>query len=298
MNEKDSLKAFQAKYLPQLEEQMLNKLKTYDEQKVLKDAMQYSIEAGGKRIRPLLVLLVCQAGGQVIDQNVLQVAGSLEFMHTYSLIHDDLPEMDNDDLRRGKPTNHKVFGQDLAVLAGDALLTESFGWLTETTLSATTKVCLLNALAKAAGANGMVAGQAGDILGETKELTLEQLIKVHQNKTGRLLEYACFAGGVLAERTPQVCQTLSDFGLKFGLAFQVYDDILDMTATTAELGKAVHKDQAHNKNTYPLILGLDKANETLDTLVSELLLKLEELTLEGFETSLLRQLLDYFKIRK
>lgn len=298
MNEKNSLQAFQAKYLPQLEEQMLNKLETYASHKVLKEAMQYSVEAGGKRIRPLLVLLVCQAGGRPIEQNALQVAGSLEFMHTYSLIHDDLPEMDNDDLRRGKPTNHKVFGQDIAVLAGDALLTESLGWLTETTLLPETKVTLINALAKAAGANGMVAGQAGDILGEKQKLTLEQLIKVHQNKTGRLLEYACFAGGILANGTSRACAILADFGAEFGLAFQIYDDILDVTATTAELGKAVHKDQDHNKNTYPLILGLDKAKIALITLVSELESKLEELASEGFETSLLRQLLDYFKIRK
>ncbi len=237
--------------IPLLEQHMRHYLAQFTENKTLQVAMQYSLEAGGKRIRPLLIMLICQSLEKKIDTDVLSVAGSLEFLHTYSLIHDDLPEMDNDDLRRGKPTNHKVFGQDIAVLAGDALLTEAFGWLAKTKLTPKKRITLVAALAKAAGANGMVAGQTGDILGEKTTLTLSELMQVHKNKTGQLLEYACFAGAILGEATPKQEQALVTFGQKFGLAFQIYDDILDVTSTTAELGKTANKDVAENKNTYP-----------------------------------------------
>ena len=224
------------------------------------------------------------------------MAGSLEFLHTYSLIHDDLPEMDNDDLRRGKPTNHKVFGQDMAVLAGDALLTEAFGWVAKTNLSPKKRVTLVAELAKAAGANGMVAGQTGDILGEKTTLTLAELMQVHKNKTGQLLEYACFAGAILGEATPKQEQALVTFGQKFGLAFQIYDDILDVTATTAELGKTANKDVAENKNTYPRLLGLEGAKQALADTLEQAKDQLEFLAESGFETSLLRQVLEYFKL--
>lgn len=216
--------------IPLLEQHMRHYLAQFTENKTLQAAMQYSLEAGGKRIRPLLIMLICQSLEKKIDTDVLSVAGSLEFLHTYSLIHDDLPEMDNDDLRRGKPTNHKVFGQDIAVLAGDALLTEAFGWLAKTKLTPQKRITLVAALAKAAGANGMVAGQTGDILGEKTTLTLSELMQVHKNKTGQLLEYACFAGAILGEATPKQEQALVTFGQKFGLAFQIYDDILDVTS--------------------------------------------------------------------
>lgn len=290
------LATFQDKMIPLLEQHMRHYLAQFTENKTLQAAMQYSLEAGGKRIRPLLIMLICQSLEKKIDTDVLSVAGSLEFLHTYSLIHDDLPEMDNDDLRRGKPTNHKVFGQDIAVLAGDALLTEAFGWLAKTNLTPKKRITLVAALAKAAGANGMVAGQTGDILGEKTTLTLSELMQVHKNKTGQLLEYACFAGAILGEATPKQEQALVTFGQKFGLAFQIYDDILDVTATTAELGKTANKDVAENKNTYPLLLGLKGAKQALVDTLKQAKDQLEFLDKSGLETSLLRQVLEYFKL--
>lgn len=290
------LATFQNKMIPLLEQHMRHYLAQFTENKTLQAAMQYSLEAGGKRIRPLLIMLICQSLGKKIDTDVLSVAGSLEFLHTYSLIHDDLPEMDNDDLRRGKPTNHKVFGQDIAVLAGDALLTEAFGWLAKTKLPPKKRVTLVAELAKAAGANGMVAGQTGDILGEKTTLTISELMQVHKNKTGQLLEYACFAGAILGEATPKQEQALVIFGQKFGLAFQIYDDILDVTATTAELGKTANKDVAENKNTYPRLLGLEGAKQALADTLGQAKDQLELLAESGLETSLLRQVLEYFKL--
>lgn len=290
------LATFQNKMIPLLEQHMRHYLAQFTENKTLQAAMQYSLEAGGKRIRPLLIMLICQSLEKKIDTDVLSVAGSLEFLHTYSLIHDDLPEMDNDDLRRGKPTNHKVFGQDIAVLAGDALLTEAFGWLAKTKLTPQKRITLVAALAKAAGANGMVAGQTGDILGEKTTLTLSELMQVHKNKTGQLLEYACFAGAILGEATPKQEQALVTFGQKFGLAFQIYDDILDVTSTTAELGKTANKDVAENKNTYPLLLGLKGAKQALVDTLKQAKDQLEFLDKSGLETSLLRQVLEYFKL--
>ena len=290
------LATFQNKMIPLLEQHMRHYLAQFTENKTLQAAMQYWLEAGGKRIRPLLIMLICQSLGKKIDPDVLSVAGSLEFLHTYSLIHDDLPEMDNDDLRRGKPTNHKVFGQDIAVLAGDALLTEAFGWIAKTKLSPKKRVTLVAELAKAAGANGMVAGQTSDILGEKTTLTLAELMQVHKNKTGQLLEYACFAGAILGGATPKQEQALVTFGQKFGLAFQIYDDILDVTATTAELGKTANKDVAENKNTYPRLLGLEGAKQALADTLEQAKDQLEFLAGSGFETSLLRQVLEYFKL--
>ena len=290
------LATFQNKMIPLLEQHMRHYLAQFTENKTLQAAMQYSLEAGGKRIRPLLIMLICQSLEKKIDTDVLSVAGSLEFLHTYSLIHDDLSEIDNDDLRRGKPTNHKVFGQDIAVLAGDALLTEAFGWLAKTKLTPKKRITLVAALAKAAGANGMVAGQTGDILGEKTTLTLSELMQVHKNKTGQLLEYACFAGAILGEATPKQEQALVTFGQKFGLAFQIYDDILDVTSTTAELGKTANKDVAENKNTYPLLLGLKGAKQALVDTLKQAKDQLEFLDKSGLETSLLRQVLEYFKL--
>ena len=274
--------------IPLLEQHMRHYLAQFTENKTLQVAMQYSLEAGGKRIRPLLIMLICQSLEKKIDTDVLSVAGSLEFLHTYSLIHDDL--------RRGKPTNHKVFGQDIAVLAGDALLTEAFGWLAKTKLTPKKRITLVAALAKAAGANGMVAGQTGDILGEKTTLTLSELMHVHKNKTGQLLEYACFAGAILGEATPKQEQALVTFGQKFGLAFQIYDDILDVTSTTAELGKTANKDVAENKNTYPRLLGLKGAKQALVDTLKQAKDQLEFLDKSGLETSLLRQVLEYFKL--
>ncbi|MCR1900628.1 polyprenyl synthetase family protein [Ligilactobacillus apodemi] len=297
MEDKTQLADFQAEVLPQLETHMGKHLATLNSAPKLKKAMSYSIEAGGKRIRPLMILLICQARGRVLDDDVLSVAGSLEFMHTYSLIHDDLPEMDNDDLRRGKPTNHKVFGQDIAVLAGDALLTEAIGWLAETNLAPELQVKLIKNLSQASGANGMVAGQTGDILGEQKTLTLTELMDVHRKKTGMLLEYACVAGGLLVNADEQQSENLRSFGQNFGLAFQIYDDILDVVSTTEKMGKKVHKDLAENKNTFPRLLGLDQAYEALNETLEQARKNLAQLAKTGFDVTLLAQLLGYFEAK-
>lgn len=264
---------------------------------ILKDAMCYSVDAGGKRLRSFLILAICQTFKGKYSDLDLQVASSLELIHTYSLIHDDLPEMDNDDLRRGKPTNHKVYGQAMAVLAGDGLLTTAFEWLSRLELDPVIQVKLIHALSKAAGPEGMVNGQVGDIQGEQHQLTLAQLQRVHRGKTGALIQYACYAGGLLSNVSAEHQDALKQFGTQFGLAFQIYDDILDVVGTEAELGKKVHKDQAENKNTYPGLLGLEGAQKELCHSVQLMRESLAVLHQDGIDTSLLTDFLNYFKIK-
>lgn len=184
-------------------------------------------------------------------------------IHTYSLIHDDLPAMDDDDLRRGKPTNHKVFGEALAILAGDGLLTGAFQLVSETTLSPTENVLLIQLLAKAAGIGGMVAGQAGDMAAEKHHVALNELKAIHRGKTGALLTYAFVAGGILANQTEYVIELLEQLGGHIGLAFQIRDDLLDVVSTTEELGKQVGQDEKSEKSTYPALLGLEGAQKAL-----------------------------------
>lgn len=230
----------------------------------LAEAMAYSVLAGGKRLRPLLTVATLQAVGQTFDDaRHWRPVMALELLHTYSLIHDDLPAMDNDDLRRGEPTNHVKFGAGMATLAGDGLLTLAFQWLTATDLPATTQAQLVQALAVAAGPGGMVAGQAKDIQSEHVDLPLDRLRVLHREKTGALLHYAVQAGLILGgvpqdQRAPYLA-----FADAFGLAFQIYDDILDVVGTAAKLGKATQKDAGEAKNTYPGKLGLEGANQAL-----------------------------------
>ncbi|WP_157047098.1 polyprenyl synthetase family protein [Liquorilactobacillus oeni] len=291
------LNSFRQEKLPLLEQQMKNFLQGLDAEKSLQKSMQYSLESGGKRIRPLLMLAVCQVLKKRVDEPVFAAAGSLEFVHTYSLIHDDLPEMDNDDLRRGRPTNHKVFGQAEAVLAGDGLLTASFEWLANCQLPSELKLKLIGLLATAAGPQGMVSGQVADIEGEHKELKLAQLQLLHRRKTGALIQYACQAGGLIGDANARQMIYLTQFGQSFGLAFQINDDILDVVSTQEKLGKAVHKDQAENKNTYPGLLGLKESYSELKRVVQKAKNALEGLqkNLEnGKNTELLWDFLDYF----
>lgn len=234
----------------------------------VKDAMQYSYMAKGKRIRPQLVLRTLRAYG--IEESIgYPVAAAIEMIHTYSLIHDDLPAMDDDDLRRGKPTNHKVFGEATAILAGDGLLTGAFQLLSLSQLGLSEKVLLMQKLAKAAGNQGMVAGQMGDIEGEKVSLTLEELAAVHEKKTGALIEFALIAGGVLANQTEEVIGLLTQFAHHYGLAFQIRDDLLDATSTEADLGKKVGRDEALNKSTYPALLGIAGAKDALTHQLAE-----------------------------
>ncbi|MFF2754363.1 polyprenyl synthetase family protein [Psychrobacillus sp. NPDC058041] len=229
----------------------------------LKKAMAYSLQAGGKRIRPLYTLAVLEEL-EVQNEDAIVVACTIEMIHTYSLIHDDLPCMDDDDLRRGKPTNHIVFGEALAVLAGDALVTLAFGIIARlNNLKAEQKVQLTNQLSYAAGAEGMVGGQVLDMLGEGKSLSLSELEEVHVNKTGALLSFSILAGGIIADANEEIMQALKDYAFHIGLAFQIQDDILDIEGTSEELGKTAGKDVLSEKNTYPSILTLDGAKEQL-----------------------------------
>lgn len=230
----------------------------------LVESILYSVHAGGKRLRPLLLLELLEAFHAPILEAHFQVADALEMIHTGSLIHDDLPAMDNDDYRRGQLTNHKKFGEDLAILAGDSLFLDAFGCVAEADLPASIRVQLIALLSDASGTAGMVAGQVLDMEGEGASLTLDQLQVIHANKTGRLLAYPFQATGILLELEPAVATLLEEIGLHLGLAFQIRDDILDVTADFASLGKTPQKDLQAEKSTYPALLGLDGAQAYLD----------------------------------
>ena len=247
----------------------------------LSEVVLYSVQAGGKRIRPLLLLELIQAFGLELAEAHYQVAAALEMIHTGSLIHDDLPAMDDDDYRRGRLTSHKKFGEDMAILAGDSLFLDPYGLLARAELPSQVKVELISELSLAAGSFGMVAGQVLDMQGEGQAISLEDLKNIHANKTGKLLAYPFVAAGLIAEVEQSVQDKLGRIGELLGLAFQVRDDILDVTASFEELGKTPQKDLAAAKSTYPAFLGLDGAknffNQTLDEAV-DILTDLEEKT--------------------
>ena len=222
-------------------------------------AMRYSLFAGGKRMRPALVLAAAEACGGT-HEAAMPLACAVECIHTYSLIHDDLPGMDNDDLRRGKPTNHKVFGEGIAILAGDALLTQAFeiaasctGWKRYSIKDVVLEI------AKASGSLQLIAGQVADLEGEGKKISRAQLRYIHERKTSALLACSVRLGGMSANCTPAQLEALTDFGYNVGLAFQVIDDILDVTQTSEQLGKTAGKDVKAQKATYPSIVGLEKS---------------------------------------
>ncbi len=222
-------------------------------------AMRYSLFAGGKRIRPALVLAAADACGGTW-KDALPAACAVECIHTYSLIHDDLPAMDNDDFRRGKPTNHKVFGEGMAILAGDALLTAAFDIQAQAPSTPRYPVARqIRELAEASGSLQLIAGQVADLEGEGRKLSVPQLRYIHERKTSALLRAAVRLGGMSARCTPTQLEALSDFGYHVGLAFQVIDDILDVTQTSETLGKTAGKDVAAEKATYPSIVGLEKS---------------------------------------
>ena len=247
----------------------------------LSEVILYSVQAGGKRIRPLLLLELIQAFGLELAEAHYQVAAALEMIHTGSLIHDDLPAMDDDDYRRGRLTSHKKFGEDMAILAGDSLFLDPYGLLARAELPSQVKVDLISELSLAAGSFGMVAGQVLDMQGEGQAISLEDLKNIHANKTGKLLTYPFVAAGLIVQAQQSVQDKLRRIGELLGLAFQVRDDILDVTASFEELGKTPQKDLAAAKSTYPAFLGLDGAknffNQTLDEAV-DILKDLEEKT--------------------
>jgi geranylgeranyl diphosphate synthase type II len=225
----------------------------------LHKAMRYSLFAGGKRLRPILALAAAEACGGALDP-ALPHACAVECIHTYSLIHDDLPCMDDDDLRRGRPTNHKVFGEGIAVLAGDALLTIAFEILSRATPTRRyNSTTLIRELATAAGSLWLIAGQVLDLEGEGKPTSPRDLKFIHQSKTAALLTASIRLGAMSANAPEAKLQALTDFGHALGLAFQIIDDILDVTQTSAKLGKSAGKDAAAQKATYPAVFGLDRS---------------------------------------
>ncbi|WP_427108086.1 polyprenyl synthetase family protein [Lysinibacillus xylanilyticus] len=292
MNEQ--LKHFIESNIPQVEAEMFALVEKIDAPVNLKESMLYSLKAGGKRIRPLFVLAVLELYNKNLKDG-LTVGSVVEIIHTYSLIHDDLPSMDNDDFRRGKPTNHKVYGEALATLAGDALNTLAFGILARMDVSAEKRIELVNLLSKAAGAEGMVGGQVLDMEGEKRQLNLAELEHVHVNKTGALLRFSIEAGAVLADVTQENRETLKEYAHHIGLAFQIQDDILDIEGTTEELGKTAGKDVASDKSTYPALLSLDGAKEKLTEHYQHAINALDKLEVDS---SLLREFAAYIVHRK
>ena len=247
----------------------------------LTETILYSVEAGGKRIRPLLLLELLEGFGLELTPAHFQVAAALEMIHTGSLIHDDLPAMDNDDYRRGRLTSHKKFGEDMAILAGDSLFLDPYGLVAMTELPSQVKVDLIAELSLAAGSFGMVAGQVLDMQGEGRKLTMDQLQTIHANKTGKLLAYPFVAAGIIAQTGQSVLGKLRQAGELLGLAFQVRDDILDVTASFEQIGKTPQKDLAAEKSTYPALLGLDGARDFFDETLEQTKSLLEQLETES-----------------
>ena len=234
----------------------------------LLESMHYSLTAGGKRIRPTLVLEFCRISGGDVEK-ALPVACAIEMLHTYSLIHDDLPCMDNDDLRRGKPTNHVVYGECTATLAGDALQAEAFGTIARSELPAENKIACVEILADAVGSDGMCAGQYLDMVGESKRLTEEELDDINSRKTGALLIAACRMGVAAAGGSGEMLEAAAHYGACVGAAFQIRDDILDVISTSEELGKPIGSDALEHKNTYMALLGESKCMEMIEKLTNQ-----------------------------
>jgi geranylgeranyl diphosphate synthase type II len=238
------------------------------------EAMHYSLLAGGKRLRPVLALAACEAVGGALEV-ALGLACAIEMIHTYSLVHDDLPCMDDDDLRRGRPTNHKVFGEAIATLAGDGLLTDAFKVLATTAGSARSPriaqplLETIVELAEAAGSGGMVGGQVIDLLGEGQAIELDQLEHLHSKKTGALFVAAVCGGARLGGGTPAQLASLREYARALGLAFQVIDDLLDVESSTEAMGKRTHKDEGRGKATYPSLIGIEGSRKLARDLVAK-----------------------------
>ncbi|MFB3902933.1 MAG: polyprenyl synthetase family protein [Acidobacteriota bacterium] len=265
---------------------------------IIHEAMRYSVFAGGKRLRPLLALATGEAlGGD--HRRVLTLACALEMIHTYSLIHDDLPAMDNDDFRRGQPTAHKKFGEGLAILAGDGLLTLAFQVLTEIPMpagQAEIKVKVIERIARAIGTScGMLGGQVVDLTTEGKNFTREELDYIHSSKTGALIQASVESAALISDSPPDTIERIARFGARIGLAFQVVDDILDVEASSAELGKTAGKDRAGGKATYPALLGLEASKEIARKLVAE---GADELDFLGEKAEVLKELARFISIRR
>ncbi|HYL62886.1 MAG TPA: farnesyl diphosphate synthase [Candidatus Methylomirabilis sp.] len=262
---------------------------------IIHEAMRYSVFAGGKRIRPIL----CLESARIFDANVAPAhhpACAIEFIHTYSLIHDDLPALDDDDLRRGKPTNHKKFGEATAILAGDALLTLAFETIAATPVAAERRVAMLTEVSTAAGTiNGMVGGQVADLEAEGKRVTAEALEYIHRSKTAALIRASISSGALCAGASGDDVARLRRFGELIGLLFQVTDDILDVEESSAALGKTAGKDIAQQKATYPAVHGLDRSHQIADELATK---AVAELAPYADRAGRLREIAEYLVHRR
>lgn len=259
----------------------------------LHQAMRYSALAPGKRLRPALCLAACEAVGGA-PEDALDGACAVEFVHCFSLIHDDLPAIDNDDLRRGRPTCHVVYGEALAILAGDALFALAFDCLSKSSGEPQRVASSVRSLAGAAGTPGLVAGEVLDVLSERLPPSLDLVKRIHEWKTGSLISASCEIGGHLGGGTPAQARALARFGMAIGLAFQIQDDILNETSTPEELGKAAGSDKELGKQTYPAVLGLEESRAEADRLIKEALTWLQELP---GETGALRELAEFSAAR-
>lgn len=264
----------------------------------LEESMRYSLEAGGKRIRPLLMLATIKMLDHRQLESGLNVALALEMIHTYSLIHDDLPAMDDDDLRRGKPTNHTVYGEWLAILAGDALLTKAFEKIALTpNLEADIKVTLIQKLSQASGHQGMVGGQTLDMQSEHQQVPLEKLESIHMHKTGALIQFAIEAATIITSIEQSTAQQLIQFSQHLGVIFQIKDDLLDVYGDEEKLGKPVGSDESNHKSTYVTLLGENGAEQELQTHIQKAEAILTTLSTE-FDTTDLKHLLTLFYQRQ
>ena len=262
-------------------------------------AMRYSIFAGGKRVRPVLMLAACEAVGGRIDK-AMPAACAMEMIHTYSLIHDDLPAMDDDDFRRGRPTNHKVFGEAIAILAGDGLLTEAFKLMSDPRFAGgidpAARLRVIHEIATSAGTYGMVGGQVVDMESEGKpDMDLPTVQYIHTHKTGALIKASVVAGALLGGADQQQLAAILRYGEAAGLAFQIADDILDIEGTTEEIGKDAGSDEARGKATYPAVMGLAAAKQEAQAMMDEAMLALEPL---GAAAEPLREIARYIVERK
>lgn len=293
MSFKSSLK-YRVDYIEKLLKEHIPEEKGY--QKTIFEAMNYSLKAGGKRLRPILTLEACRiVGGN--EEDVIPFAIAIEMIHTYSLIHDDLPALDNDDLRRGRPTNHKVYGDAMAILAGDGLLNYAFEIMLSSSIGKENPAKYLNAIneiAKSSGVYGMIGGQVVDIESEDKKIEMEKLDFIHLNKTAAIIVGCMRAGAIIGDATEEQLENITKYATNIGLSFQIADDILDITGDESKLGKKVGSDIDNNKSTYPSLIGLEKSKEIANDLINEAKTRISNI--KG-DTEFLNDLAEYIVAR-
>lgn len=293
MSFKSSLK-YRVYYIEKLLKEYMPEEKGY--QKTIFEAMNYSLKAGGKRLRPILTLEACRiVGGN--EEDAIPFAIAIEMIHTYSLIHDDLPALDDDDLRRGRPTNHKVYGDAMAILAGDGLLNYAFEIMLSSSIGKENPAKYLNAIneiAKSSGVYGMIGGQVVDIESEDKKIEMEKLDFIHLNKTAAIIVGCMRAGAIIGDATEEQLENITKYATNIGLSFQIADDILDITGDESKLGKKVGSDIDNNKSTYPSLIGLEKSKEIANDLINEAKTRISNI--KG-DTEFLNDLAEYIVAR-